>query len=457
MKHFFVILSLMLIAVLPASAQYADLYYHRVGDTVEQNPNNGYFTWWEWDRSLETTELIAIQYQHPHVISLMKFYTPTPLKILGLAAVVDAVDRSGFHVPQTSRQEYLYLYEADASGVHRLKAEPYNVADTHRFLHLTFNMMHVGGGTNYSCCQENLREFTFPLYEYYFDSAITVYDSFYVGGSGNSRNCDQHYDDDYIAVYMEAYFGMPVNVTDCKNIETGWPMPCSFDTVTFLTGQTGSADITDTLWTYYPAIRRVTLIYPIVEMDTTLPPADMCVGVEGIQASLSGDCLTISWDHWPRYTSVQLRYGPITVAQSEWDTIEVSSGATHTLCGLDTTVSHYGISLRAYCASADDTTDWSQLIWFPMEQTPGAAIDGPQTPLSASVALSPNPASGTVHVSSHHLLRRIEMVNARGITVYSEPASGHEASVSLDRLPAGLYLVSVQTSSGTATQRLVVE
>ena len=208
----------------------------------------------------------------------------------------------------------------------------------------------------------------------------------------------------------------------------------------------------DTVWRY-DEVDVHFVVYPIVEMDTTLPPADMCADVGGVQASLSGDCLTVSWDSWPRYTSLQLRYGPISTAQSQWDTVEVS-GSTYTICGVDTSQSHYGISLRAYCQSANDTTDWSHLIWVPMVQSSNA-IDNAETLLAASVAVSPNPTTGTVSVVSQHRMQRIEVVNARGILVYSEPAYGHKTDVDLGILPPGAYIVSVQTAAGTTCKRLV--
>ena len=74
----------------------------------------------------------------------------------------------------------------------------------------------------------------------------------------------------------------------------------------------------------------------------------------------------------------------------------------YTLCGVDTTQSHYGVSLRAYCASAGDTTGWSPLLWAPMVQSDNS-IDDAKTALAASVKVNPNPSSGTVTVESHHL------------------------------------------------------
>ena len=77
--------------------------------------------------------------------------------------------------------------------------------------------------------------------------------------------------------------------------------------------------------------------------------------------------------------------------------------------------------------------------------------------VAGELTLAPNPASGEVLVTSQHYMTRIEMHNSRGILVYSEPTSGHEHRLSLDGLPAGSYIVSVQTTAGSTAKRLAVQ
>lgn len=450
MKRFVSCLAFAMLA-LGARAQYGDLYYHRVGDTIEQNPNNGYFEWWDWDQMYESNELVHVWTLNLYPITLVQYYTPTSLKVVGLAASIYALDLLAppYHwVTQTPKQEYLFLYEADASGVHKVGELPYNLEDPHRHLELKYHR-HTGYDT--MCCRYAPYSEVLPLYEYYFDSAITVSDSFYVGVSVNSRNI-QHGENDTMPMYA-FYTNSPNRPnTNCKDQYVSGTTPCLIHSVTLLSAQLPNLYTMDTLWTYYSTDAHL-ILYPIVEMDTTLPPADMCVGVEGVQASLSGDCLTVSWDSWPRYTTLQLRYGPIGIPQSEWDTVEVT-GSTYTVCGVDTSQSHYGISLRAYCQSAGDTTDWSHLVWIPMVQSTND-IDDAGTPLAASVTVSPNPSTGMVAVTSHHPLSRIEVVNTRGMLVYSEPAQGHRETIDLTVLPAGTYVVSVRTIAGTTCKRMV--
>ena len=450
------------LAASAASAQYADLYYHRVGDTIEQNPNNGYFLWWDWDRTLQTDEVVNIQWFEPSKISLMRFETDVPLKVVGIAGIVSAWTdlTGGQHTDSTAFQEYFMLYEADSTGVNFKGQLPWRLRDPHRYVHITAN------GLNYvyydSCCKHMPNDTVLPIYEYYFDSAITVYDSFYVGGTCYSRyNAITFSNQDYQTTYLFTNYHWNSSSFDCKGIGIDWgyiwceSQPVNYYLVDWVYNIDG--EVIDTMYAWTPAINdRHLLVYPIVEMDTTVPPPDMCVALGNVQASISADgCLTVSWDQWPNYTVVQMRHGPITVPQNQWDTAEVT-GTTYTVCGLDSAMGTYGYSLRALCAGARDTMEWTTLQWLPL--TGVSSIEHPEpSPLAASVALAPNPASGEVLVTSQHYMTRIEMYNSRGILVYSEPTSGHEHRLSLEGLPAGSYIVSVQTTAGSTAKRLAVQ
>ena len=447
------------LAATAAAAQYADLYYHRVGDTIEQNPNNGYFTWWDWDRSLQTNEWLDVDWFSLPATVLMRFETDVPLKVVGIAGIVTAFANEswGQHTDSTALQEYFLLYEADSSGVNVKGQLPWRLRDPHRYVHIYAN------GLSYahpdSCCKHRPNDSILPLYEYYFDSAITVYDSFYVGGTCFSRYTalplSLH---QYLTAYLTARFWDSSTTFNCKgNIIGGFcnQTPAYYYIMDWVYNLEG--EVVDTVYGWQPASYDGNLlVYPIVEMDTTVPPPDMCVALGNVQASISaGGCLTVSWDQWPNYTVVQMRHGPITVPQNQWDTAEVT-GTTYTVCGLDSAMGTYGYSLRALCAGARDTMEWTTLQWLPL--TGVSSIEHPESsPLAASVSLAPNPASGEVLVTSQHYMTHIEMYNSRGILVYSEPTSGHEHRLDLEGLPAGSYIVSVQTTAGSTAKRLAVQ
>ena len=47
-KTLLLVVAAMLVAM-GLRAQYADMYYHRVGDTIEWRAPNGYYTWWDFE------------------------------------------------------------------------------------------------------------------------------------------------------------------------------------------------------------------------------------------------------------------------------------------------------------------------------------------------------------------------------------------------------------------------
>lgn len=73
--------------------------------------------------------------------------------------------------------------------------------------------------------------------------------------------------------------------------------------------------------------------------------------------------------------------------------------------------------------------------------------------INATVA--PNPASGRCQVSANGL-QRVTLVNMAGQTLQTQNATGDHCQLSLNGVPAGIYLMKVETVSGTTIQKLVV-
>lgn len=447
--------SVAMLIAMAAQAQYSDLYYHRTGDTIEQNPNNGYFAWWEWDRYQETKEIVKYyQMKFTDVITMQKYYTPTPLQVVGIAGIVYSCDRlnNGALTTLTSSQEYFLLYDATPAGTTPLGELPVNLADPHRLLHIQSNLQPNCAADVSSCCKDCPGEIMVPLYEYYFDSAITVTDSFYVGGTSWSNIYHDAWDypfDRYSTLHGLAQVQW-VSALSCKLNES---VECQPEYATYRVW-THIGNSTDTIWRWYRE-KYFLLVYPIVQMDTTVPPANVCIDVEGVQTSIAGDCLNVTWDHWPNYTMVQVCYGP-EGDEEAWDTSGWISNAAFTVCGIDTSVENYGIRLRAYCESGGIVTGWNPVTWQSTHPADDA-IDHVETDFAAGVVVSPNPASGAMNVESRYYMRRIEMYDTKGLLVYSEWAVGHDAEVDLEGFRAGTYIVVVHTTEGTVAKRLVIK
>ena len=72
------------------------------------------------------------------------------------------------------------------------------------------------------------------------------------------------------------------------------------------------------------------------------------------------------------------------------------------------------------------------------------------------VSLLPNPATERVKVLSSFGLRRGEIYNAAGARVRQEELRGYTATLRVDDLPEGAYLLRIHTPAGNTTKKLVV-
>lgn len=196
------------------------------------------------------------------------------------------------------------------------------------------------------------------------------------------------------------------------------------------------------------------IIYPIIQVDTTVPPENSCVDIGNIQVIAESTSATVTWDDFPNYTLVELRYGPYFSPVEEWSTVDVSGNTLYTLTDL-TPGTRYGVSLKAMCEKNE--TQWSPTVTFFIYDTDTTTgISSPQTILSAQTFLFPNPASESVTITSSFSLSNIELYTTAGVLVYSENATGHHIEVNLEDLRQGTYIVAIRTHNGTTHKRLVV-
>jgi len=71
--------------------------------------------------------------------------------------------------------------------------------------------------------------------------------------------------------------------------------------------------------------------------------------------------------------------------------------------------------------------------------------------------LRPNPAHDAVHVQSTAQIRRLNLIDALGRTVYTTQPESTEVMMPLQDLPAGLYQVQAETNMGSLQARLMKE
>ena len=458
----------MLSTAISGQAQYGADYYHRVGDTVYTRSEIGYYSWWDFelmDSLREPMDFYARSCLFHRPLVITPYFTTTPLKVVGIAGCL--YDNSFSNHPAW-RPEYFYLFDnGNNSPVFKNWAEVHYLDEhAHRYLQLDISQHTRPYTYPDSCCNISSQTEVIKLYESYFDTAVTVTDTFYVGWSHNN------YTKSGISVSYY-YVG-----TDRSSVN----VPCN-ELDTFITNLIGESICffpwldyyfcTDTgiienpggnyEWIHWKE-RGCPLIYPLIEIDTTVPPTFLCEPVQNFQATVldtGSGCVFFTWDDFLHYTYCEVQYYAIQQGfPSAVDTVVEGANMLH-LCGLDTMMTYYA-RIRAFCDTSKIETDWSNWVSFSFPHTdPPSPPDPPQGVDEPSVLdqfthVLPNPAADKVTVMSELGLRRIEVYNARGILVYSEPVGYSQASIDLRGWPAGQYMMLIETRQGKTAKRLVV-
>lgn len=443
-------------------AQWSSEYYHRTGDTVEQRVPIYYYQWWDWDRYLTTGEFVKLteSFSGGWYAIMNYFYTPTPIKVIGIAGMVKEFSPNmRWPLAPDTLPDSLYLYNAGLNGPEPLASVPWRTTDSCRYLSITSN---GGMGAEWSsldtCCGYMPWNQVERVYEYYFDTSFILMDSFYVGGTlirGNNimwatglnslrYDCNGNGPSDFLCLFL--YHKLVFRNCNCHHGDDGLihyePLP-------------GWSVLNPYSEEYAPFITTgMLMVFPIIEVDTTVPPQGYCMPPENVQVLLTGSgTATVTWDGFVNYTDIQVQYGLSTRPFGQWTTVD-TNGTMYMITDLDTTVyATYGVRVRASCDNEKKYTPWSDVVYFTMG-SPSTGIA--ESELSRSVVLQPNPAREEVALSSMmHLLQYFEIRNAAGILVHSGYLSSRTATISLEGLPAGTYIVTVQTQGGTTAKKLV--
>ncbi|MBP5527951.1 MAG: fibronectin type III domain-containing protein, partial [Bacteroidales bacterium] len=436
MKNRFLVAALLLAGAVGAQAQYSDLYYHRVGDTIEWRSEIGYYAWWNFEYYYANNLPLRFfpcdlpnlnaQIDNPwycmdSAVLVQRFYTPTPLRVVGLAGgclrttghLSSAYGGDNYiHQRDTNEyKDYFVIYDALPDSFPLVGKTEWNPFDPYRMLHLKhhFETEYDPDDTSYSCCRYGPKDMYLGIYEYYFDSAITVQDSFYVGGTcfggddectGAPRLVDMgpktyywtvSYGDGHDQACEAAYYiSFPGGLVTCA-LEPGlYKSKYGFTTMAGSPNRT----FAEAPWVWQERNLRHVLIYPLIEVDTTVPPASACIPVENIQATVSGSSATVTWDGFPNYSHILLRYGKTQLSQSQWSEIDVTGNTLYTLTNLEP-MSRYSVTLKAECETSKKETPWSTPVTFYVADTSsGGGTNGVEAPtlLSQLTFLQPNPA-----------------------------------------------------------------
>ena len=400
-------------------------YYHQVGDTVRgkcpiYHYENG---WWPTlNATGHTDSLIGTI----GTFGYMKHTTNTPLKVIGIASTWARLDRTTMQEDLDDSIDgslYYVLLDATASGPVELTrvcwTDDYSTHPT-RYMELPRR-----GGE--SC--DIMQDYTaiVPLREYYFDSAITVTDSFYLGCATTDPTVTDFDGFSYIASHMWDYCAYSSAEAN------GTYKECAIDLPEFTYYDSSALDNN---WHHFTH-KRFQLIFPIIELDT------FCVTPEEPQVAYR-DSLTvrvewvdnsnISWEVSRTAPNGDPDAGlitPTTVPYIEYTDINNDS--------------IYHVYVRGYCETGiwSGWSDWSTPCVIDSIPTPPAPPAGITSIETAELTISPNPTDGTVQILGlQGELTDIEVLDMTGRLLKTfEKAS----TFNISTLSSGIYIVRVKT------------
>ncbi|MEJ2594876.1 MAG: T9SS type A sorting domain-containing protein [bacterium] len=77
--------------------------------------------------------------------------------------------------------------------------------------------------------------------------------------------------------------------------------------------------------------------------------------------------------------------------------------------------------------------------------------------VSTDISIHPNPANDFVNIQTGSKLRTVSLFSLTGEMVINQEVNGNEYQLNTSALPAGLYLIKIDTEEGVVSQRLIIE
>lgn len=384
-----------------------------------------------------------------------KFYTDSLLRVCGLAICAaplseEDLSRNRGFVPineiTTDSIIRLQIYEAGTGRLIPLADVPANVNTVSRWIQVYGNENYssysfsfiVSGGQHYN---------VYPVTEVYFDSTVTVNDSFYVGWSpGRSVSQDSF------------PFGFTMNILSWNNARWDHMNPdelcAAHDTYV---QRYASFDPTTQGWSYYTIyLHEVWFIFPIIDSTGWYLYCDTmeCPRIKDLNVSTGYGMAVCSWlgDTLDGHGEWQLSYGPVGTEPGMGRVITTEARSL-VLGDLEDTVT-YVAYVRGYCDECRKWGEWSYGVEFRLSDPEGVrTLEG----LERSVQVMPNPTHGKVEVESTVGMQRVMVYDGQGVQVLIRQVSGTATEIELVGCPAGMYYVTVFTPAGTVCRKQVVE
>ena len=391
-------------------------------------------------------------------------YADSSLRVIGIAVAIsfqEVVEEFATTDPWDEYQvEHFRLYEVDPTTNEMILLADKPLEDLSVACYLPMDDTPIMFG---------VRPSGLPVREVYFDSAITVYDSFYVATTTNNNYYRRFStSNSYIHTVVHSinlfdgvqplYYPQPnhyrqklhrVNENDVDLrygiTDTNWHVFHKnwyvLDTLTLSKPHE---------WSYYM------MMFPIIDTTYSHDWVPECKRPTSFGAIHVGrEVVVLGWE------SEGSGQWELKVAKegTELDSVEAVSCTNDVmpLYGLDT-ASWYVATVRSLC-SANRISEWSDTLRFfvPGDTTVTDPTEGIESMTDKYTYLMPNPASEQVTIVSSFRIDRVEIFTVTGQKVLQKKVGGLTTHIDISDLATGTYLVRTYTNHGVSCKRLVVK
>ena len=424
--------------------------------TIYPRDTSLYYYWWYEDLISDSTQRVWFDrlssfYVYPQSTPMVALaevaqylYTDTTLDILGVRVCSPLLeDNSFFHRGGPDSLIYadnlnVSLYEKEGDSM-RLLAQKHVYRDN-LFPHhsiMRVNLQEVPPESD--SCRYRLLDYGMSFREYYFDSQITVNDSFFVSVS---TKADQPLLSGTNTFYYYYFWSQNYNMEQCNPEVDRFPTFRYRYKLAYVT--TDNTYIIPDVW-YDTVLQSYPLVFPIVKYGTVF---SNCAPVEGLCVSKQeGATFQFEWsDSNMSHLGWEFTYVP-DGASPEGGTVETCSTPSASV-----TVPS-GIRYRAFVRPsciADRYGDWGDGVPFCYNCSSDAV-----SAADAATQVYPNPTASTVEVVSTYKVLQVDVLDARGVRLLTVTSGGTTISIDLSDYPDGVYLFRVRTDEGTATKQIV--
>lgn len=391
------------------------------------------------------------------------FLTDSTLKVIGLAGSFSIVDSPGLlsivydTVLSHRNPEYLHLYESYARDDSAMVLLGELRIDTVRPRYI----MQV------PCISNGIISYfdSIQIREAYFDKPIEVRDSFYVGVTCNNNeaywefigeeinwNCQWRYMHPrtlWWSVQNRSQVCPPYpnhfkyKVTDSDPVNAMYNL---FDTTIWYRQENN--------WNYF-------IVFPIfdttgmnIDWHTHEDTVSLCDLVRNLSVlDINPGDVTLTWSG-DGNSLWDISIGHSSTLPDDGTIIQTNNIIT-TISPLDT-ATWYVAYVRTVCD--EGVGRWSDSIRFfiPSDPNGGGGQQGISTTINQYTNVFPNPTSSTLTIQSSFGIQSVDIIDLKGRLVLSRKVGALQATLPVDDLPHGQYLIRIYTSQGLSVKKVTI-